>query len=110
MAGSRADARYLRLADSSAPPSFPRRRESRNQPSPPRETKPELKPRHPFSLYGLTGVCLADLGVDWTLFAISAYSRRHSRESGNPQTNQAIHSKSRLNRNQRIPSPFMGEG
>ena len=42
---------------------------------------------------------------------IPALPPRHSRESGNPEgCNQARHPKSSTNTNQRIPSPFMGEG
>ena len=64
-------------------PSFPRKRESANQPRPPLENKPESRPTHP----------------------ISPFRPRHSRESGNPQTDQDRRLKTNPNRNRRIPSP-----
>ena len=70
----------------SAPPSFPRKRESRgSQPSPPTEIKYKSQPADPFSHQPL----------------------RHSRESGNPEGySQARYPKSSTNPSQRIPSPF----
>ena len=59
------------------------------QPRLPLETKPESRPTNPLSLF----------------------HPRHSRESGNPEEgDQTSHLKPIPNRNQQIPSPFMGEG
>ena len=110
-----------------APPSFPRKMESRwLQPSPLPETKYKSQPADPISLqppprhsrerwnpdgYSQARYPKSSTNPNQRIPSPLQPPPRHSRESGNPEgCSQARYPKPSTNPSQRIPSPFMGEG